>query len=90
MDFGCGCGRSTVSMAKGFPNATIIGYDMDQVSIDRANANKGTTKNVQFVCKDANDFDINSITNDQMFDMVAFLFCLHDFSQSFKLYFRKQ
>jgi len=44
MDFGCGCGRSTVALAKHFTQCSVIGYDIDELSIERANANKGTGK----------------------------------------------
>ena len=79
MDFGCGCGRSTLSMANGFPNSTVVGFDIDAYSIERANMNKGDTNNVKFVCQDVTEFEADSISEDQKFDVVTFLMCLHDF-----------
>ena len=81
MDFGCGCGRSAIAMANGFPAASIIGYDIDAVSIDRANINKGDIKNVKFFCQNVFDFKPENIPEEEKFDMVTFLICLHDLSQ---------
>src|SRR2546428_107804 len=35
-DIGCGCGQSTVTMAKAFPRSRVLGIDYDPRSIARA------------------------------------------------------
>lgn len=39
LDVGCGSGRAAISVAKGFPNAKVFGFDAFKGSVDRAVAN---------------------------------------------------
>ncbi|WP_051796545.1 class I SAM-dependent methyltransferase [Kibdelosporangium aridum] len=38
-DVGCGEGWSTIALARRYPNATVIGYDLDEASVEAARAN---------------------------------------------------
>jgi len=42
--------------------------------------NKGEIKNAQFVCQDVSELDTDNIPEDEKFDVVTFLLCLHDFT----------
>jgi len=54
-DVGCGFGVSTMTLAKIFPNAQLIGIDTDAESIDSAKraAVKAEIPNVKFACADS-------------------------------------
>jgi len=80
MDFGCGCGKSSISLAKAYPNAQVIGYDIDETSIERAEKNKVGTPNVEFFCQNVFEFDAKNLAQTEKFDLVTFLLCLHDLS----------
>ncbi len=38
-DVGCGCGWSSIAIARGYPNATVIGIDNDEASVTDARSN---------------------------------------------------
>lgn len=78
MDFGCGCGDSTIALAKAFPNSSVFGFDIDERSIDRANSKKSNVQNVSFRCQDVFTLDPNE---HEKYDLCTFLLCLHDMSQ---------
>ncbi|WP_127818907.1 class I SAM-dependent methyltransferase [Microbacterium sp. CPCC 204701] len=58
LDLGCGTGWSTVALARRFPNARVVGVDLDEESVAEARANaaeSGMAKRVSFVLADAGD-----------------------------------
>src|SRR5690606_34599289 len=53
-DVGCGEGFASIALAKAFPNAQVVGFDLDESSIAAARANAQVTgTNVEFVCANA-------------------------------------
>lgn len=79
LDVGCGYGWSTVALAKAYPNARIVGIDLDEPSIDEARRHakaSGVDDRVTFVVGHAADADLGD-----GFD-VAFVFeAVHDMSR---------
>ena len=76
-DVGCGGGWSAIALAQAYPDAEVIGYDLDEASILDARRNaaeKGV--DVRFVCKDA-----DAMAADGPFDLVLLLETLHDMSR---------
>ncbi len=74
-DVGCGCGYSTVIMAKAFPNSEFVGFDFHAKSIAEANEHAkahGAPKNVRFEISPAKAFSGSG------YDLVTFFDCLHD------------
>jgi 2-polyprenyl-3-methyl-5-hydroxy-6-metoxy-1,4-benzoquinol methylase len=74
-DVGCGCGWSTVIMAKAFPNSRFVGYDYHEASIEDARVHArehGVEANTRFEVGTAKDIP------DGGFDLVTFFDCLHD------------
>ena len=74
-DVGCGVGFSTILMAKAYPNATFIGYDFHEPSIEEAESHArthGVDDRVKFVAATAKEI------KDQGFDLVTSFDCLHD------------
>jgi SAM-dependent methyltransferase len=75
LDVGCGGGWSSISLARAYPSATVLGVDIDQPSIDLAEANArdaGLGERVRFVCQDASSLPEATVD-------VAFAFeCVHD------------
>ena len=73
-DVGCGCGSSTVLMAKAFPNSSFVGFDYHQPSLDRAGeaAREAGVANVRFERAMAKDYPGKD------YALVAFFDCLHD------------
>ncbi len=58
LDAGCGTGWSTISLANAFPNAHVVGLDLDEASIEEARENAlaaGVADRVAFVLGDAAD-----------------------------------
>lgn len=58
LDLGCGTGWSTIALARRFPNARVVGVDLDDASITEARANaadSGIAERVDFVLADAGD-----------------------------------
>ncbi|MBI5868133.1 MAG: methyltransferase domain-containing protein [candidate division Zixibacteria bacterium] len=74
-DIGCGCGQSTVAMAKAFPNSRVVGIDYDHRSIERARklASEEKAGNVTFI-----EAAADRIPRDQKFDLVCSFDCIHD------------
>lgn len=58
VDFACDCGIVTCFIAKNYPNCHITGVDINPLAVENAKklAEKLELKNVDFVCKDVNDF----------------------------------
>ncbi len=75
LDVGCGGGWSSISLARGYPSATVLGVDIDQPSVDLAMANArdaGVGERVRFLCQDAASLSEGTVD-------VAFAFeCVHD------------
>jgi SAM-dependent methyltransferase len=75
LDVGCGAGWSSIALARAYPEATVLGVDIDPPSVDMATANAaeaGLGERVRFICQDA------SALPEDTFD-VAFAFeCVHD------------
>lgn len=58
LDAGCGVGWSTIGLAMAFPNARIVGVDLDEASIQEARENAldaGVADRVEFVLGNAAD-----------------------------------
>ena len=58
LDAGCGIGWSTIALANAFPNARVVGVDLDAASIDEARNNAraaGVADRVEFVLGNAAD-----------------------------------
>lgn len=75
-DVGCGCGQSTVTMAKAWPKSKFTGFDYDTASIDRARqlaTARGAT-NVDFVCVSAEKV----AEQKQQYDLICSFDCIHD------------
>jgi len=74
-DVGCGHGASTIIMAQAYPEATFVGFDYHQPSIDHARKTAeevGVSDRVRFEVARAQDFPGND------YDLVAVFDCLHD------------
>lgn len=75
LDVGCGGGWSSISLARAYPSATVLGVDIDQPSVDLAVANAreaGVDERVRFLCQDAAFLPEGTVD-------VAFAFeCVHD------------
>src|SRR3954466_2148415 len=74
-DVGCGCGASTILMAKAFPRSTFRGFDYHQGSIDiatRRAQEAGVADRVTFSVAKATDYPGRG------YDLVAHFDCLHD------------
>jgi len=74
-DVGCGCGQSTVAMAKAYPKSKILGIDNDAKSIDRARklAQENQVSNAEFLCAPAEE-----IAGEQKYDLICSFDCIHD------------
>jgi 2-polyprenyl-3-methyl-5-hydroxy-6-metoxy-1,4-benzoquinol methylase len=76
-DVGCGVGWSTTAIARAFPRAEVIGYDLDEASVgDAREAAAAQGVAVRFECRDA-----VSIGDDGPFDLILVLEALHDMSR---------
>jgi 2-polyprenyl-3-methyl-5-hydroxy-6-metoxy-1,4-benzoquinol methylase len=74
-DVGCGCGASTILMAKAFPKSTFRGFDYHQGSIDIATTRAreaGVADRVTFSVAKSTDYPGTG------YDLVAHFDCLHD------------
>jgi 2-polyprenyl-3-methyl-5-hydroxy-6-metoxy-1,4-benzoquinol methylase len=76
-DVGCGAGWSTIAMARAFPRADVVGFDVDDASIADARANAAAQQvPVRFeVC------DASALADAGPFDLVLVLEALHDMSR---------
>jgi SAM-dependent methyltransferase len=74
-DVGCGHGASTLLLAQAYPDATFVGFDYHEPSIQRARelaAEARVDDRVRFEVASAQQFPGND------YDLVAFFDCLHD------------
>jgi SAM-dependent methyltransferase len=75
-DVGCGAGWSTVALALAYPQAELVGFDVDQPSIDMARAaatRKGVADRVSFRLAEG-----ESLAEHEQFDAAFAFECLHD------------
>jgi 2-polyprenyl-3-methyl-5-hydroxy-6-metoxy-1,4-benzoquinol methylase len=78
-DVACGCGWSSISLARAYPKISVEGIDLDQASIDQAQRNRagsGVEDRVRFHCRDAADAVFV-----ERFDLVTIFEALHDMSR---------
>jgi 2-polyprenyl-3-methyl-5-hydroxy-6-metoxy-1,4-benzoquinol methylase len=74
-DIGCGCGQSSVAIAKAFPKSNVLGIDCHGPSIARARelaASNGLT-NIEFLEAPAHE-----IPGSRNYDLICTLDCIHD------------
>jgi len=77
-DFGCGAGWSSIGMAQAYPKVQVDGYDLDEPSIELAQANLRETNlngRVNFHIRDAGDPALAG-----SYDLVTAFECIHDMS----------
>jgi ubiquinone/menaquinone biosynthesis C-methylase UbiE len=84
LDAGCGEGWSTIALAKAFPNAHIVGVDLDEESILRARANAreaGLTARTTFI--EANVTDVTALRSrlHEDYSLVTVFEALHDMGE---------
>ncbi|MFJ9390068.1 class I SAM-dependent methyltransferase [Nocardioides sp. NPDC101246] len=75
LDVGCGGGWSSIALARAYPEATVLGIDIDQPSVDMAVANAreaGVEERVRFLCQDAATLPEGAV------DMAFAFECVHD------------
>jgi ubiquinone/menaquinone biosynthesis C-methylase UbiE len=75
-DIGCGVGWSTISLARGYPNAQVDGIDVDAASIEQARATaekEGVSDRVTFHNTPAEKARLEG-----PYDLVTAFECLHD------------
>jgi 2-polyprenyl-3-methyl-5-hydroxy-6-metoxy-1,4-benzoquinol methylase len=78
LDVGCGAGRVVLTLAKAFPQATVVGLDPDRESIrqaDAAAAAEGLGARVRFLAQ-----TIGELAPEEKFDLVTACDCVHDFA----------
>jgi protein-L-isoaspartate O-methyltransferase len=74
-DIGCGCGWSSIAIARAFPQVTVHGFDLDEASIADATRNAseaGVADRVHFEVRDAAD------ATEGAYDLVCCFEALHD------------
>lgn len=75
-DVGCGTGWSSISIARGFPEAVVTGLDLDNASIDEACRNA-----VEAGVADRVSFDVRNAADPKLagsFDLVCAFETIHD------------
>jgi SAM-dependent methyltransferase len=74
-DVGCGCGQSSVAMAKAFPNSRVVAIDYHGPSIERGRrlASANQLKNLEFINAPADQFP-----QDRKYDLICSFDCIHD------------
>jgi hypothetical protein len=78
-DIGCGVGWSSIAIARAYPEARVDGFDLDQPSIEAAQANAaayGVADRVTFQVRDVADPGLAG-----RFDLVAGFEMLHDLAR---------
>jgi 2-polyprenyl-3-methyl-5-hydroxy-6-metoxy-1,4-benzoquinol methylase len=76
-DVGCGVGWSTTTIARAFPNAEVIGFDLDEASVhDARDAAAAQGVSVRFECRDAVE-----LADEGPFDLIFVVEALHDMSR---------
>ena len=74
-DVGCGAGGAVLRMAKEFPKSNIVGYDISQYALARANERLGAAglTNARFA-----DPQVEPLPTDQSLHFVCTFDCIHD------------
>ena len=78
-DVACGVGWAAISIARGYPNTTVDGFDFDEPSIELARANAreaGVADRVTFHARDAADAAFSD-----RYDLAVIVEALHDMSR---------
>jgi 2-polyprenyl-3-methyl-5-hydroxy-6-metoxy-1,4-benzoquinol methylase len=78
-DVACGVGWAAISLARAYPNITVDGFDLDELSIDIASRNAreaGVADRVRFEAKDAADPTLES-----QYVLAIVVEAIHDLSQ---------
>jgi SAM-dependent methyltransferase len=78
-DVACGCGRSTIALARAYPRAVVDGIDLDEASIGKARENlvgSGVEDRVTFHHRDASDPELAG-----RYDLALIFEALHDMSR---------
>lgn len=76
-DLGCGLGWSTIALARAYPEAEVIGIDLDAHSIEVARNNaRNQGVEVRFECQDA-----GIVAGDEGFDLAVIFEALHDMAR---------
>jgi SAM-dependent methyltransferase len=78
-DVGCGCGWSSIAIARAYPSALVDGYDLDEPSIAVASENAralGLEDRVRFHVRDVAGPSLAG-----SYDLVAAFECVHDVAQ---------
>jgi 2-polyprenyl-3-methyl-5-hydroxy-6-metoxy-1,4-benzoquinol methylase len=76
-DMGCGVGWSTLAVARAYPRATVVGYDLDAASIAEARRRAAAERlGVRFERKGAEE-----AAADGPFDLILVLEALHDMAR---------
>ena len=76
-DVGCGGGLATITIAKAFPKATAVGYDVHRPSIKRAEGNaraSGVADRAKFIVGGTGDLPPGG------FDLITSFYVVHHFS----------
>ena len=77
-DIGCGAGWSCIGIAQSYPKVQVDGYDLDEASVELANANieeAGLGERVHVWLRDASDIELHG-----RYALVVAFECLHDMS----------
>jgi SAM-dependent methyltransferase len=75
-DLGCGCGWSSIAIARAYPGVSVDGFDVDPASVEAARRNaaaEGLGDRVQFACRDASGPDLEG-----SYDLVTIFEAVHD------------
>ncbi len=75
-DIGMGMGWSSIGLARGYSKIQVDGYDLDQYSVDKGNANaaaEGLSDRVAFHYRDAGDPELAG-----QYDFALAVECVHD------------
>jgi ubiquinone/menaquinone biosynthesis C-methylase UbiE len=78
-DVACGVGWAAISLAQAYPNITVDGFDLDELSIEIASRNAkeaGVADRVHFEAKDAADPELES-----RYDVAIVVEAIHDLSR---------
>lgn len=82
-DIGCGEGWSTIAIAGAYPNSTVVGFDVDEPSIEAAKRNAieaGVSERVQF-----HAVDVATLDEVGVYDAVVGFEFIHDLAQPVKV-----
>ena len=75
-DIGCGCGWSSIGLARAFPKIHVDGFDLDEASVADAQQNvaeAGLGERVKIEARDCGDPELAGA-----YDLVLALECIHD------------